>query len=139
MSEDEKYMRDALCEAEAAAAEDEIPIGAVVVCRGRIVAKGHNMTERLHDATAHAEMIAITAAILMTLGSNTFERLRTPVFSPYVVLAGAPKSDARAVARPSPRSVLLRPGSSRRSFSMMEERFLWSAMCSAKTTNATGI
>lgn len=62
MSEDEKYMRDALCEAEAAAAEDEIPIGAVVVCRGRIVAKGHNMTERLHDATAHAEMIAITAA-----------------------------------------------------------------------------
>lgn len=45
-----------------AAAEDEVPIGAVVVCRGRIIGKGHNMTERLNDPTAHAEMIAITAA-----------------------------------------------------------------------------
>ena len=59
---DEKYMREALKEASAARDEDEIPIGAVVVCRGRIIAKGHNMTERLHDPTAHAEMIAITAA-----------------------------------------------------------------------------
>ena len=49
-------------EAEMAAYEDEVPIGAVVVCRGRIIGKGHNMTEKLHDATAHAEMIAITAA-----------------------------------------------------------------------------
>ena len=55
-------MRDALREAEIAAAEDEVPIGAVVVCRGRIIGKGHNMTERLNDPTAHAEMIAITAA-----------------------------------------------------------------------------
>ena len=53
---DEKYMREALKEASAARDEDEIPIGAVVVCRGRIIAKGHNMTERLHDPTAHAEM-----------------------------------------------------------------------------------
>lgn len=59
---DEKYMREALLEAQAAASEDEVPIGAVIVCRGRIIAKGHNMTERLHDPTAHAEMIAITAA-----------------------------------------------------------------------------
>ena len=55
-------MRDALREAMAAAGEDEIPIGAVIVCKGRIIAKGHNMTERLNDPTAHAEMIAITAA-----------------------------------------------------------------------------
>lgn len=55
-------MRDALREAMAAAGEDEIPIGAVIVCHGRIIAKGHNMTERLNDPTAHAEMIAITAA-----------------------------------------------------------------------------
>ncbi len=55
-------MRDALSEARAAAAEDEVPIGAVVVCRGRIIAKGHNMVEALSDPTAHAEMIAITAA-----------------------------------------------------------------------------
>ena len=48
--------------AQAALEEGEIPIGAVIVCRGRIIGKGHNMTERLHDPTAHAEMIAITAA-----------------------------------------------------------------------------
>ena len=45
-----------------AAEEDEVPIGAVIVCRGRIIGKGRNMTERLNDPTAHAEMIAITAA-----------------------------------------------------------------------------
>ena len=58
----EIYMFDALREAQRAAAEDEVPIGAVIVCQGRIIAKGHNMTERLNDPTAHAEMIAITAA-----------------------------------------------------------------------------
>lgn len=62
MEENEKYMKEALREAQCAAAEDEVPIGAVVVCRGRVIAKGHNMTERLNDPTAHAEMIAITAA-----------------------------------------------------------------------------
>lgn len=62
MDQDEKYMRDALREAGAAAMEDEVPIGAVIVCKGRIVGKGHNMTERLNDPTAHAEMIAVTAA-----------------------------------------------------------------------------
>lgn len=62
MDEDSKYMAEALREAKAALEEGEIPIGAVVICRSRIIGKGHNMTERLHDATAHAEMIAITAA-----------------------------------------------------------------------------
>lgn len=55
-------MREALREAACAAEEDEVPVGAVIVCRGRIIARGHNMTERLHDPTAHAEMIAVTAA-----------------------------------------------------------------------------
>ena len=55
-------MREALREAQAAATEDEVPIGAVVVCRGRVIAKGHNLVEALSDPTAHAEMIAITAA-----------------------------------------------------------------------------
>lgn len=59
---DEDYMRKALAEAEQAAKEDEVPIGAVVVCRGRIIARTHNLTETLHDVTAHAEMQAITAA-----------------------------------------------------------------------------
>ena len=62
MDVDERYMQEALREAQAALEEGEIPIGAVIVCRGRIIGKGHNMTERLHDPTAHAEMIAITAA-----------------------------------------------------------------------------
>lgn len=56
------YMKEALKEARLAQAADEVPIGAVVVCKGRIIGKGHNMTERLKDPTAHAEMIAITAA-----------------------------------------------------------------------------
>ena len=55
-------MAEALKEAANAAVEDEVPIGAVVVCNGRIVGRGHNMTERLKDPSAHAEMIAITAA-----------------------------------------------------------------------------
>lgn len=62
MELDEKYMREALQEARMAGADDEVPIGAVIVCRGHVIAKGHNMTEGLHDPTAHAEMIAITAA-----------------------------------------------------------------------------
>ena len=62
MDPDERFMREALREAQAAGVEDEVPIGAVVVCRGRVIARGHNMTERLHDPTAHAEMIALTAA-----------------------------------------------------------------------------
>lgn len=63
MSElDEKFMKEALREAREAESEDEIPIGAVIAFNGRVIAKGHNMTERLHDPTAHAEMIALTAA-----------------------------------------------------------------------------
>ena len=62
MEMDEKFMREALREAEAARAQGEIPIGAVVVWKGRIIGRGHNETERLRDTTAHAEMIAITAA-----------------------------------------------------------------------------
>ena len=59
---DMRYMKAALQQAQEAAVEGEIPIGAVVVCGDRVVAVGHNMTERLSDPTAHAEMIALTAA-----------------------------------------------------------------------------
>lgn len=55
-------MQEALKEARLAEAEEEVPVGAVVVCKGKIIGKGHNMTERLNDPTAHAEMIAITSA-----------------------------------------------------------------------------
>lgn len=59
---DEYFMKEALKEASIAFREGEIPVGAVVVCRNRIIARAHNQTERLTDVTAHAEMIALTAA-----------------------------------------------------------------------------
>jgi tRNA(adenine34) deaminase len=59
---DAEYMRLALREAEAAGAEDEVPIGAIVVRAGQVIASAHNQREQLHDPTAHAEMIAITQA-----------------------------------------------------------------------------
>lgn len=59
---DEEYMRAALAEAKKALDRQEVPVGAVVVCNGTIIARGHNLTETLKDATAHAEMQAITAA-----------------------------------------------------------------------------
>lgn len=63
MKEDDiSYMRQAIAEARKSLYMDEIPIGAVIVCRDTIIARGHNLTERLHDVTAHAEMQAITAA-----------------------------------------------------------------------------
>ncbi len=59
---DKKFMREALKEAQAAFEEDEVPIGAVITYKNQVIARGHNMTERLKDPTAHAEMIALTAA-----------------------------------------------------------------------------
>lgn len=59
---DEYYMAQALNEARKALELDEVPVGAVVVCNDRIIAKGHNLTEQLNDVTAHAEMQAFTAA-----------------------------------------------------------------------------
>jgi tRNA(adenine34) deaminase len=60
--DDDYFMREALKEAKTALAEGEVPIGALIVFNNRIISKAHNMTERLNDATAHAEMLAITAA-----------------------------------------------------------------------------
>jgi tRNA(adenine34) deaminase len=59
---DDRFMKEALKEAEKAFAADEVPVGAIVVCQNRIIARAHNLTERLNDVTAHAEMQAITAA-----------------------------------------------------------------------------
>jgi tRNA(adenine34) deaminase len=60
--EHEKYMQIALTEAQKALQNDEIPVGAVIVCKNRIIAKAHNQTEILNDVTAHAEILAITSA-----------------------------------------------------------------------------
>lgn len=59
---DEYYMGKALEQAQKGASEGEIPIGAVIVCQGKIIARGHNLTETLKDTTAHAEMLSITTA-----------------------------------------------------------------------------
>ena len=61
-NQDEQFMRKALVEAQAAFDEGEIPVGAIVVCCGRIISRAHNLTETLTDVTAHAEMQAITVA-----------------------------------------------------------------------------
>ena len=88
-SEDEKYMRMALNEAERAFAKREVPIGAVVVAGGRIIGRGHNLVETLMDATAHAEMQAITAA-MSTLGGKYLNECTLYVtIEPCVMCGGA--------------------------------------------------
>lgn len=89
MSEDERFMLMALEEARAAMAEDEIPIGAVVVCNGRVVGRGHNMTERLGDVTAHAEMIALTAATNTIGGKYLPDATLYVTVEPCLMCAGA--------------------------------------------------
>ncbi len=82
-------MREALREANRAAGEDEVPIGAVIVCKGRIIGKGYNMTERLNDPTAHAEMIAITAATEAMGGKYLNECTLYVTVEPCPMCAGA--------------------------------------------------
>ena len=82
-------MKEALREAGYAASEDEVPIGAVIVWNGRIIAKGHNMTERLADPTAHAEMIAITAATEAVGGKYLNECTLYVTVEPCPMCAGA--------------------------------------------------
>lgn len=79
----------ALAEARKALAEDEIPIGAVVVCDGNVVGRGHNMTEQLNDVTAHAEMMAVTSAA-QTLGGKYLPECTLYVtVEPCLMCAGA--------------------------------------------------
>jgi tRNA(adenine34) deaminase len=86
---DESFMKQALQEAELAYREEEVPIGAVIVCQNRIIGRGHNQVERLRDATAHAEMLAITAASDY-LGSKFLEDCTLYVtIEPCVMCAGA--------------------------------------------------
>ena len=89
MEEHEKFMKESLREAANAACEDEVPVGAVIVCRGKIIGKGHNMTERLHDATAHAEMIAITAATEAVGGKYLSDCTLYVTVEPCPMCAGA--------------------------------------------------
>ena len=87
--DDVYYMKKALEEARQAYAKDEIPVGAVVVCNDRIIARAHNLTETLTDVTAHAEMQAITAAANALGGKYLNECTLYVTVEPCVMCAGA--------------------------------------------------
>ena len=86
---DEQMMRLALKEAERAYEEGEVPVGAVVVCEGRVIARAHNQTERLGDVTAHAEMLAITSAANLLGGKYLTKCTLYVSVEPCVMCAGA--------------------------------------------------
>ena len=86
---DEMYMRKALAEAQQALAEGEIPIGAIVVCQDHVIARAHNLTETLHDVTAHAEMQAITSAANELGGKYLKDCTLYVTVEPCVMCAGA--------------------------------------------------
>lgn len=86
---DEYFMQQALAEAHKAYDEEEIPVGAVVVCNDSIVARAHNLTERLNDVTAHAEMQAFTAAAEYLGGKYLAECTLYVTLEPCVMCAGA--------------------------------------------------
>lgn len=89
MADDKFFMRQALMEAEKAAERDEVPVGAVVVCRDRIIARAHNLTETLNDVTAHAEMQAITAAANYLGGKYLNDCTLYVTVEPCVMCVGA--------------------------------------------------
>jgi tRNA(adenine34) deaminase len=86
---DEYYMREALRQAGIAFENDEIPVGCIVVCKNRIVAKAYNQTEKLNDATAHAEMIALTSAFNYLGAKYLTECTLFVTLEPCVMCAGA--------------------------------------------------
>ena len=89
ISPDEFFINEALKEARLALAEKEIPIGAVVVCQGKIIGRGHNLTERLIDVSAHAEMQALTAAANYIGGKYLKDCTLYVTLEPCVMCAGA--------------------------------------------------
>ena len=86
---DEQFMRKAIAEAQQALQEGEIPIGAVIVCNDRIIARAHNLTETLHDVTAHAEMQAITSAANELGGKYLTDCTLYVTIEPCTMCAGA--------------------------------------------------
>jgi len=86
---DEYFMKQAILEAQKAADSGEIPVGAVIVCQNTIIARAHNQTERLHDVTAHAEIIAITAASEYLQNKYLTDCTLYVTLEPCVMCAGA--------------------------------------------------
>jgi tRNA(adenine34) deaminase len=89
ISPDEFFMNEAIREAKLALAQDEVPIGALVVCKGKIIGRGHNLTERLVDVSAHAEMQALTAAANFMGGKYLRDCTLYVTMEPCVMCAGA--------------------------------------------------
>lgn len=89
VKKDELFMRKALAEAEQAYKKGEIPVGAVIVCKDRIISRAHNLTETLNDVTAHAEMQAITAAANALGGKYLKDCTLYVTVEPCVMCAGA--------------------------------------------------
>lgn len=85
----EQYMRQALIEAEKAFERDEVPVGSVIVCNDRIIARGHNLTETLNDVTAHSEMQAITAGANFLGSKYLIDCTLYVTLEPCVMCAGA--------------------------------------------------
>ena len=86
---DEHFMKEALKEAQKAFAENEVPVGAIIVCDNKIIARAHNMTERLNDVTAHAEMLAFTSATDFLGGKYLNECTLYVTLEPCIMCAGA--------------------------------------------------
>lgn len=89
MFDDNYYMRQALLEAQKAADNGEVPVGAVIVCNDRIIARSHNLTETLSDVTAHAEIQAITAATNLLGGKYLNDCTLYVTLEPCIMCAGA--------------------------------------------------
>ena len=89
MEEDVLYMKQALQEAKKAFERGEVPVGAVVVCKNRVIARSHNLTETLNDVTAHAEMQAITAAANYLGGKYLTDCTLYVTVEPCVMCVGA--------------------------------------------------
>lgn len=88
-TDDNRYMKMALDEAARAYEDGEVPVGAIVVCKGRVIARAHNLTETLTDVTAHAEMQAVTAAANSLGGKYLNECTLYVTVEPCIMCAGA--------------------------------------------------
>lgn len=113
--DDERFMRMALEEARRAAADGEVPVGAVIVTHGRVVGRGHNLTEAMVDVTAHAEMQAITAAEQSLGGKYLTDCTLYVTVEPCLMCAGA-------IAWSQISRVVIGTGDSKRGYSTMTSR-----------------
>lgn len=127
MTEDEKYMQLALTEARKALSRDEVPIGCVIVSKGQIVGRGHNLTETLQDVTAHAEMQAITA------GAQTLGGKYLPDCTLYVTVEPCPMC-AGAIGWAQISRVVYGAADEKRGYNLLAPRALH-----PKTTVTTGV